>query len=79
MGKKGYPGRLKTRKGGPEKKIGIKVYDYVSLDHLQQALLPIPSSNGIDQLSHFLPTTRDEMLEYIREIGELEPNKIIPT
>ena len=35
---KGYPDGLKTRKGGPGKRQGIKSYDYFPLDHLTDKL-----------------------------------------
>ena len=55
------------------------MYDYVSLDHSLQALLPTLGSNGIDQFNQILPTVRDEMLKDIGEITELKPDEIIYT
>ena len=47
--------------------------------YLQQALLSMSSSNGTDQFNQLLSTTRDEMLEDIGAMAELEPNEIIST
>ena len=55
------------------------MYDYVPLDHLQRALLPMSSLNGTNQFSQLLPTVMDEMLEDIRVIEELESDEIIFT
>ena len=68
---------IENPKGRSRKKLGIKAYDYVPLDHSQQALLPTSGSNDTSQFNQLLPTITDEMLEDIGAIAELKLNGII--
>ena len=79
LGQKWVSWWTENLKGRSKKKLRIKAYDYVPLDHLQGPLLQTSSSNGTNQFNHFLLTTRDEMFEDMGAISELEPNEIIST
>ena len=78
LGKKGYPGGLKTQKGGPGKSLGFEAYNYVPLDHLatrlQYQLPRLKRYRSIQTTSD--KQQSDEMLEDIGEISELKPNGI---
>ena len=79
LGKKGYPGRLKTRKRGPRKSYGFKAYDYVPLDHLTDNLEYQSSNpNGSDQSNHLRTKRRmHRILRVMKAIAEWEPHGII--
>ena len=64
--------------GGPGKSQGLKCTTMShQITYLQQAQLPTSSLNGTYQFSQLLPTSRDEMLEDIKAIAELEPNGVV--
>ena len=79
LGQKGYPGALKTRKGGPGKKLGLKRNTMSHWIILQPDFMYRPSSSdGANQSD--LPSTKqqsDETLENINAIAELELSGII--
>ena len=80
LGKKGYPGGLKTRKGGPGKSQGFEAYNYVPFDHLAVILqYQLSSLSGTNQSNQLRTSSeREEMLRDIKEIAEWETNGIIP-
>ena len=79
LGKKGFPGRRKTRKGGPGKSKGIKAYDYAPSDHFEDNLLTsIDKLKDSDQFNHLRTKQQiDKMFGDTKVIEEWEPHGII--
>ena len=80
MGRKGYPGRLKTREGGLGKNQGLKrITMFRWITYMPALLLRSKVQKVQDQCNQLLLTAREEMFKDIRAIAELEPNEITST
>ena len=68
LGKKGFLGGLKTRKGGLGKSYRIKAYDYVPSDHFVDNLLTSTDKLGVsDQFNHL--RTKQQMDKIFGDTG----------